>query len=109
MIKKEADIFGLLFLGDGVTISRRPLLNILASAKNIPVAVLKIVDCQDHLAQGYKKEERFICNQFLKHMKEIDHRKNLTDVIMFDGASNVQLGVKLFKVHYPKLIVMRGV
>ena len=38
-IKKEADIFGLLFLGDGSTILRCPLLNILASAKNIPVAI----------------------------------------------------------------------
>ena len=28
---------------------------------------------------------------------------------MFDGASNVQLGGKLLKVHYPKLTVMRGV
>ena len=28
---------------------------------------------------------------------------------MFDGASNVQLGGKLLKVHYPKLSVMRGV
>ena len=45
MIKKEADIFGLLSLGDGATISRCSLLNILASAKNIPVAVLEIVDC----------------------------------------------------------------
>ena len=46
MIKKEAEVFGLLFLGDGATISRCTLLNILASAKNIPVAILKIVDCQ---------------------------------------------------------------
>ena len=46
MIKKEAKIFVLLFLGDGATISRFPLLNILASVKNIPVAVLEIVDCQ---------------------------------------------------------------
>ena len=43
MIKKEGEIFGLLFLGDGATISRRPLLNILASGENIPVAVL--VNC----------------------------------------------------------------
>ena len=50
MIKKEADIFGLLFFGDGATISKCPLLNIMASAKNIPVAVLEIVDCQGHLA-----------------------------------------------------------
>ena len=28
---------------------------------------------------------------------------------MFDGASNVQLGGNRFKVHYPKLTVMRGV
>ena len=28
---------------------------------------------------------------------------------MFDGASNVQLGGKLLKLHYPKLTVMRGV
>ena len=42
-------------------------------------------------------------------MKEIDPGKNLTGVIMFDGASNVQLVGKLLKVHYPKLTVMRGV
>ena len=45
----------------------------------------------------------------MKHLKAIDPRKHLTDVIMFDGASNVQLGGKLLKVHYPKLTVMRGV
>ena len=28
-IKKESDIFGLLFIGDGATISKIPLLNIL--------------------------------------------------------------------------------
>ena len=33
LIKKESDIFGLLFLGDGATISRIPLLNILVSGK----------------------------------------------------------------------------
>ena len=75
MIKKEADIFGLLFLGDGATISRCPLLNILASAKNIPVAVLEIVYFQGHLARVNKKYRSFICNQFLKHMKEIDPGK----------------------------------
>ena len=69
MIKKEADIFGLLFLGDGATISRFPLLNILAYAKNIPISVLKCFDCQGHLARVYKKDATFICNQFLKHMK----------------------------------------
>ena len=54
MIKKEAEIFELLFLGDGTTISRCLLLNIIDSAKNIPFAVLEIVYCQGHLARGYK-------------------------------------------------------
>ena len=55
MIKKKAEIFGLSFLGDGAAISRCLLLNILASAKNIPVDVLEIVDCQGHLSDGNKK------------------------------------------------------
>ena len=40
MIKNEAEIFGLLFLGDGATIPICPLLNILVSGEIIPVAVL---------------------------------------------------------------------
>ena len=91
MIKKEADIFGLLFLGDGATISRCPLLNILCSTKKIPVAVLEIVYCQGHLSLGNKKDATFICNRFMKYLKAIDPRKVLMDVIMIDGASNVQL------------------
>ena len=55
MIKKQAEIFGLLFLGYGATISGFPLLNIIASGKKIPVAVLEIVDFQGHLADGIKK------------------------------------------------------
>ena len=54
MIKNEAEIFGLLFLGDGATNSRCLLLNILASTKNIPVSVLGTIDCQVHLANDNK-------------------------------------------------------
>ena len=49
LIKKESDIFGFLFLGDGATISRVSLLKILVSGKNVPVAVLELVDFQVHL------------------------------------------------------------
>ena len=102
-------MFGLLFLLDCATISRCPLLDILASAKNIPVTVLEIVDFQGHLVDDNKKYETFICNHFLNHMRKIDPRKKLTDIVMFDGASNVKLGRKLLKVHYPNFTVMRGV
>ena len=52
LIEKESDIFGLLFLGDGATISRIPSLNIFVSGKNLPVAILELVDCRGHLAYG---------------------------------------------------------
>ena len=44
----------------------------------------------------------------MDHIK-IDPTKTLSDIVMFDGDSNVQLGGKLLKFHYPKLTVMRGV
>ena len=108
MIKKETEIFGLSFLGDGDTISRWPLLNILASAKNIPVYVFKIVGSQVNLYDGNKKDRKFICNQLLNHTKEIDPAKTLSDIVIFNGASNMQLAGIFLKVHYPKLTVMRG-
>ena len=43
MIKKEAAIFGLLFLGDGATILRCPLLNILFSAKKYQLLYWKFL------------------------------------------------------------------
>ena len=43
MIKKESEIFELLFLIDGATISIFPLLNIMDYGENILVAVLEIV------------------------------------------------------------------
>ena len=42
-------------------------------------------------------------------MKEIDPAKTLSDIVMFDGDSNVQLAGRLLKVNYPNLTVMRGV
>ena len=39
----------------------------------------------------------------------MDPHKSITDVVMFDGASNVQLVGELLKIHYPKITVMRGV
>ena len=42
-------------------------------------------------------------------MKQIGPEKKLSDIVMFDRASNVQLGGKLMKVHDPKLTVMHGV
>ena len=99
----------MLFLGDGATTSRIPLLNILVSGRNIPVAVLELIYCQGHLAYGEEKDGTFICNRFIEHKRKMDPHKSITDVVMFDGASNVQLYGELLTLHYPKVLVMRGV
>ena len=55
MIKREAEIFGLLFLWDGFTNIRATLLSILASMGNTPVDILEIVYWQGNLADDGKK------------------------------------------------------
>ena len=99
----------MLFLGDGPTISRIPLLNILVSGKNVPLAVLELVICQSHLADGGGKYGSFICNRFLEHIIKIDSHKSIIDVVMFDESSNVHLAGALLKNHHPNISVLRGV
>ena len=62
-----------------------------------PVAVLELVDCQGHLSDGEENDGSFICTIFLEKIKKIDPHKSITDVVMFDGASNVQLAGELVK------------
>ena len=73
------------------------------------MAVLELVDCQGHLADGGTNNATFICNIFLDHFKIIDPHKSIIDMIRFDGASNVQLAGELLQIRYPKITVMRGV
>ena len=56
-----------------------------------------------------QKYGTFICNLFLKHLKRVVPTKQLSDIVMFDGVSNVQLAGRLLKVYYPKMTVIRGV
>ena len=44
---------------------------------------------------------------FLSTLK-IDPNKSITDLFMFDGASNVQLAGKLMKIQYTKISVICG-
>ena len=82
-----------------------PLQQLLCFLQNPVYSTMYILILWHHLL----KITTFICYQFLNHMKEIDPGKNLTGVIVFDGASNVQLGGELLKVHYQNLKVMCGV
>ena len=109
LIKKESNIFRLLFLGDGANISIILILNILVSGGNLPVSLLELVDCQVQLRYCGEKDGTFICNICFEQIRKIDPHKSITDVVMFDGASNIQLAGEMLKIYYPNISVMREV
>ena len=76
--------------------------------KNLPVSVLYLFDCQGNLADGREKYGTFICTRFLEHIK-IDPDKSITNDVMFDRDSNIQIVGELLKIHYPNISVMHEV
>ena len=104
----EADIFGLVFLGDLATIKCRPLINIIASSFNVPVAVLVVKDISKNMAQGGKKDDTFILEVFKPYLKQYNEKKIRTDMVLFDAASNVHKARQIISVSYPWITVLQG-
>ena len=73
------------------------------------MSVLELFYFQGHLAYGGTNNATFIWNVLFDHFKRIDPHKSIIDVIIFDGASNVQLAGELLQIRYPNITVMRGV
>ena len=105
---KEAETHGLMIMGDGATVKRLPLLNMLASGVH-RLGVLSIVDCTEHMAGGGVKDARFIStNVFEPVMKKIDPDFKYWDLCSFDGASNVQLASKVLEEVFPRMSSCKG-
>lgn len=106
---KEADVYGISFFGDAATVKKTPLINILASSVHLPVACLKIVDCSSHLQSNGRKDALYISQLFLPHLTEIENKvPRCTDLVIFDGASNVQKAGALLQAQFPHISVMHG-
>ncbi len=87
---KEAKIFGFALMGNGTTIHKMPLMNILAlNGTTAPMTVL-IHDCTKHIEEGGEKDARYIAKLFEGKVLKYDPQLLCTDVFYFDGASNVQ-------------------
>ena len=108
LLRKEADIFGLCFYGDGATVKRMPLLNILCSGTHQPTATLGIVDCSGHMSAGGKKDASYISDLFFPHIEKLDPDKLYTDLVLFDGASNVQKAGEIIGAIYPRVTCLAG-
>ena len=87
---------------DQAHLSRKKDLHLIKCFRgNLPVAALKLVDWQGQLVYGGGTYGTFICTIFLNHTRKNNPHKSITDVFMFDGASNLQLGGEMLKTHYP--------
>ena len=90
LLNSQADIFGIVIYGDGATVARTAVINVLASGVKITNACLEIHDCTDQLADGGKKDSEYIANLISRHIDKIDPLKNKVDMVLFDGAKNIQ-------------------
>jgi hypothetical protein len=104
----EADTFGLTFLGDGATIKKMPLINVLAMSGSTPPTVLAIHDCTLYMAQGGKKDAPYIASFFEPYIETLDPDGTLTDIIFFDGAANVQKAGELMAAILPGAYCLHG-
>ena len=103
---KEAKIFGLAFLGDGATVKRMALMNILAMcADTLPITV-SIQDCTKHMQDGGKKDASYIARMFEEEVNKFDPTRSFTDVFFFDGASNVQKAGQILMAKFPPHILL---
>ena len=108
MLAIDAKAYGLCLYGDGATVKRMPLINILASGAHNTAAVLEIVDCTKHMAIGGKKDARYIASLFEKHMKKLDPRKEIIDLLYFDGAANVQKAGQVLEGSYSRVTCLHA-
>jgi hypothetical protein len=112
----EAKVFGITVFGDGATIKTVPLVNVLAAGVNNPFALLDISDCSNHLSKGQKKDARHIASIIIPLIKQIESKSNvhqkkspgIVDLVLFDGASNVQNAGLILKAYNPRITVGHG-
>ncbi len=85
---RDADLLGLTIYGDGATIDKRPLINIMTANAYNPQALWNVVDCLDHFADGDIKDAQYSALKHIPVMQKFDPNCDW----VFDGASNVQNG-----------------
>lgn len=106
---KDSAVYGLSLMGDGATVKKMPLLNILASGFHLYSTVLEIVDCTEHMAAGGVKDARYIASLFVSYIEKLeDSQPNCVDMVLFDGAANVQKAADILSAKFPRIIAYYG-
>jgi len=109
---KEAAVFGVVIMGDGATIHRMPLLNILAMSGTTPRFECRYIRLySSHGLGGGRRMQRtlqiFLRPTRLRNTTPIINHQ-LMDVFYFDGASNVQKAGQVLMAKYPHTFCYHG-
>ncbi len=64
-------------------------------------ALMDVVDSTNHMATGGVKDAEYLAKQFIPVMQKIDPKCELFDVVVFDGAANVQKGGRAIAARFP--------
>jgi hypothetical protein len=108
-LMKDINIFGLSFYGDGATVKKMPLTNVLASGAYLQTALLEIVDASSHLSSGGKKDALYISSLFRPHIEDYEKESPYSvDYCSFDGAANVQKAGEILAAYFPRIVVTHG-
>jgi hypothetical protein len=105
---KEAQTFGLAFLGDSTTVRRMALPNILAMCADTPPITVSIQDCITHMQDGGKKDASYIASLIAAEVIKMDLQSSFTDVFFFDGASKVQKAGQILMAKFLRTFCFHG-
>ena len=113
---KDASNTGVSLFGDGATIKNNPLINVIGAGVHNPFALIDVVDCTEHCAAGGIKDATYIASLFIPVVKHLESEKDkygnaytgAVDLVLFDGARNVQNAGSILAQRYPRITCVHG-
>jgi hypothetical protein len=112
----ESKIFSNTLFGNGATVGKVPLINVLGAGPNNATVLLAICNCTAQMECGGKKDAEYIAKLILPEIQKMEdkareHNKKhpgVVDLVYFDGASNVKKAGDIMKVDYRCMTVCHG-
>ena len=108
LLLSDAGTFGISVQSDSATISTMPFTAVIGHNVNNRPVIMAILDATKHLARGGKKDARYIARMMIKLLKKVDPQSKIVDLIMFDGAKNVQNAGKIITAYNPRILSIHG-
>jgi len=89
----DTDAFGVTIYGDGDTINKRPMINIMAASACDPQYLIHVVSYLDHMADEGIKDACYLVSQYIHAIVKLDEKWTIYNMPTFAGASKVQNGM----------------